>query len=448
MPATTKGSGPIAKSVTETLERISITNASLNAFVTVFEADAMADAHARDAELRQGRSRGPAHGWIVSVKDLIDMAGVPTTAASRSRLSHVASADATVVSRLRQAGAIIIGKCNLHELALGTTSDESAFGAVHNPRDTRRSPGGSSGGSAAAVAAGLGRASIGSDTGGSIRIPAAACGVVGLKPAFGEVPTAGLVPLSVSLDHVGPIATTVSDVWVLYGVLKGTGDVPFETAAPPRSKITVGRLGGYFSDLLDTHVARQFDAAIERLTDSGVIVRDLRLPGASAIAATYSNIVLPEAFAVHAKALERDPEGYSAGVRQRLLTGRDIPAADYIEAQRVRATLRASVDAALGQCDAIVLPTLPIPAPIIGADTVEIRGVPHMVRPLMLRLTQLFNLSGNPAISIPCGNTSDGLPCGLQLVGRRDDTPGLLAIALTCEAHLGVRPHVKNCQGV
>ena len=168
----------------------------------------MAQARRLDDELREGRSRGPLHGLPVSVKDLIDVEGVQTSAASRVRQGHVAQADATVVSRLREAGAVIIGKCNLHEFALGTTNDESAFGPARNPRDTARSPGGSSGGSAAAVAAGLGWASIGSDTGGSIRIPAAACGIVGLKPAFGEIPTSGVVPLSVSLDHVGPLAAT------------------------------------------------------------------------------------------------------------------------------------------------------------------------------------------------------------------------------------------------
>lgn len=201
-------SDPIAESVSATLERIAALNPSLNAFVRVFEAEAMAQALVLDEERRRGYSRGPLHGLTVSIKDLIDVEGAATTAASRVRLDQIARADATVVSRLRAAGAVIIGKCNLHEFALGTTSDESAFGAVHNPHDTTRSPGGSSGGSAAAVAADLGWASIGSDTGGSIRIPAAACGVVGLKPAFGEIPTTGVVPLSVSLDHVGPITRT------------------------------------------------------------------------------------------------------------------------------------------------------------------------------------------------------------------------------------------------
>ncbi len=428
------GSDPIARNVSETIERIAALNPSLNAFVSVFEAEAMVQARVLDSELRQGQSRGPLHGLPVSIKDLIDVEGAATTAASRARLDHVARADATVVSRLRAAGAVIIGKCNLHEFALGTTSDESAFGPVRNPHDTTRSPGGSSGGSAAAVAADLGWASIGSDTGGSIRIPAAACGVVGLKPAFGEVPTTGVVPLSVSLDHVGPIARSVKDAWILYGVLKGTGDLP--TAPAPASQVRLGKLGGYFADLLDADVRVQFANAVDRLRDAGASLQDVRVASTSEIARTYVNVVLPEAFAYHAKALESHPEGYSGSIRERLEKGRDIPAEAYIEAQRIRAILRAEVDAALMHCDALVLPTLPIPAPTIGADIVEVDGVTQNVRPMMLRLTQLFNLTGHPAISLPCGHTAEGLPCGLQLVGRRQDTVHLLRMALSCETHV------------
>ena len=292
----------IVRAVSETLERIAALNPSLNAFITVFEAEAMAQARALDEELRQGRSRGPLHGLPVSIKDLIDVEGAATTAASRVRLDHIARSDATVVSRLRAAGAVIIGKCNLHEFALGTTSDESAFGPVRNPHDTTRSPGGSSGGSAAAVAADLGWASIGSDTGGSIRIPAAACGVVGLKPTFGEIPTTGVVPLSVSLDHVGPIARSVRDAWILYGVLKGTGDLP--TAPPPASQLRLGKLGGYFADVLDADVRSRFGSALDRLRTPGASVRDVRMPSAPAIAQTYLNVALPEAFAYHAKSLD------------------------------------------------------------------------------------------------------------------------------------------------
>jgi aspartyl-tRNA(Asn)/glutamyl-tRNA(Gln) amidotransferase subunit A len=350
------------------------------------------------------------------------------------RFDHVATSDAALVTRLREAGAVIIGKCNMHEFALGTISDESAFGPVRNPRDTSRSPGGSSGGSAAAVAASLSWGSIGSDTGGSIRIPAAACGVVGLKPTFGEIPMAGVVPLSVSLDHVGPLAGTVRDVWMLYGALKGTGDMP--TPPMPPSQVRLGALRGYFTDLLDEDVRSAFESAVGQLKDAGASVRDVRLKGAPDIAKTYFNIALSEAFAYHAKTLASRPELYAEGVRERLRMGGDVPADAYVDAQLVRGALRAEVDAALLRCDALVLPTLPIRAPRIGADTVDIDGIEQPLRPMMLRLTQLFNLTGHPAVSLPCSDTADGLPCGLQLVGRRGSTVELLSLALSCEPYV------------
>lgn len=424
----------IAKTVGETLERIAAHNASLNAFITVLESDALAQARALDEELRSGRSRSPIHGLTVSLKDLIDVEGVPTTAASRVRFDHVAKSDATLVTRLRQAGAVIIGKCNLHEFALGTTSDESAFGPTRNPRDTSRSPGGSSGGSAAAVAASLSWGSIGSDTGGSIRIPSAACGVVGLKPTFGEIPMAGVVPLSVSLDHVGPLASSVRDAWMLYGALKGTAANP--TSPVPASRLRLATLSGYFTDLLDSGVRRLFEQTLDRLKDQGTSVRDVHLKHTSEIAKTYFNIVLSEAFAFHARTLASRPERYADGVRERLQMGSHIPAEVYIEAQRMRGTLRSEVDAVLQRCDALVLPTLPIPAPLIGADTVAIDGVEQPLRPMMLRLTQLFNLTGHPALSMPCGETAEGLPCGFQLVGRRGETVELLSVALSCEPYV------------
>ena len=221
----------------------------------------MEQARVLDEELRHGRSRGPLHGRTISIKDLIDVKGVPTTAASRVRAGHIAAADAPVVARLRDAGAVIIGKTNLHEFALGTTSDESAFGPVRNPHDPNRSPGGSSGGSGAAVAAGMGWASIGTDTGGSIRIPASACGVVGLKPAFGEITTVGVVPLSVSLDHVGPLAASVADAWAIYDALTGSGHQP--ESASPIGGVRLGRLGGYFLETLDDDVRAQIRGSAE-----------------------------------------------------------------------------------------------------------------------------------------------------------------------------------------
>jgi len=426
--------GPIATDLAATLERISSLNPTLNAYITVLESEAMAQARVLDDELRSGRRRGPLHGRTISIKDLIDVKGVPTTAATRARAGHVAAEDARVVARLRDAGALIIGKCNLHELALGTTSDVSAFGPVLNPRDPSRSPGGSSGGSAAAVAADMGWASIGTDTGGSIRIPAAACGVVGLKPTFAEVPTTGVVPLSVSLDHVGPIARNVRDAWTIYAALVSAPPPP-ETVEPVR-QLRIGRLVGYFLEQLDVDVRRRFDEALDRLKSAGAAIDDVQLNRIPDIATTYRDVALPEAFAYYARALEESPEGFSAITRERLEMGKHISRADYIKAQGDRAVMRAAVDAALAHCDVLALPTLPVPAQPVGAETVIVDSVEQPLRPLTLRLTQLFNLTGHPAISIPAGDTSEGMPCGLQFVGRRHQTAGLARAALRSESYV------------
>jgi aspartyl-tRNA(Asn)/glutamyl-tRNA(Gln) amidotransferase subunit A len=428
----------IVESVSEVLNRIRELNPTLNAFITVFEADAMAQARALDEELTNGRSRGPLHGRTISIKDLIDVKGSPTTAASRVRAGHIARSDAFVVTRLREAGAVIIGKTNLHEFALGTTSDESAFGPVHNPRDPTRSPGGSSGGSAAAVAAGMGWASIGTDTGGSIRIPASACGVVGLKPTFGEISLVGVVPLSVSLDHAGPLTQTVSDAWAIYNTLVGSAaSPPFAPGA--LDSLRVGRMGGFFLEKLDDAVRARFEEALSRLRDAGATIVDVELGRLPDIADTYVKVALPEAFAYHARALEEAPEDFSHSVRSRLQMGGTIPREDYVQAQADRGQMRTAMDEALTHCDVLVLPTLPIPPQAIGATTVMVGRHEEPLRPMTLRLTQLFNLTGHPAISLPCGDTAEGLPCGFQMVGRRQQTAHLLQVALNCEAFVTPR---------
>jgi aspartyl-tRNA(Asn)/glutamyl-tRNA(Gln) amidotransferase subunit A len=417
------------------LAEIEAHDGALNAFITVLGAGAMAQARALDAEIAAGRCRGPLHGIPISLKDLIDQQGVPTTAASRVREGHVAGRDAPVTARLRAAGAVLIGKTNLHEFAFGTTSDESAFGPVRNPHDPSRSPGGSSGGSAVAVVTGMSVASIGTDTGGSIRIPAAACGAVGFKPAWGEVPCEGVVPLSQSLDHVGPLARSVADAWSIYLVLRGDA-----TAArwplPARPSARGLRLGvprGYFHEVLDADVRARFAAALAWLRQAGVATIDVAIPHAASIAPAYLHATLPEAALYHAPSLAAAPERYTRSVRLRLEMGRYALAEDYVRAQAARAVLRREVDDALEGCDALALPTLPIPAPPIGAATVDVAGTPQPVRSMMLRLTQLFNLTGHPAVSMPIGDTPSGLPCGLQLVGRLNDTEGLLAAAAACE---------------
>ena len=417
------------------LAEIEAHDRALNAFITVLGASALAEARERDAEIAAGRCRGPLHGIPISLKDLIDQQGVPTTAASRVRETHVAASDATVTARLREAGAVLIGKTNLHEFAFGTTSDDTAFGAVRNPHDPSRSPGGSSGGSAVAVITGMSVASVGTDTGGSIRIPSAACGTVGLKPTWGEVPCEGVVPLCRSLDHVGPLARSVADAWLIYLVLCG------EPAAarwplPARRSVRALRLGvprQYFLDVLDEDVRARFAASLAWLRQAGAETVDVVVPHASATAPVYLHASLPEAAAYHAATLAATPDLYTRNVRLRLEMGRYVLAEDYVRAQEARAVLRRDVDAALERCDALALPTLPIPAPPIGASTVDVEGARQPVRAMMLRLTQLFNLTGHPAISLPVGDTPAGLPCGLQLVGRMHDTEGLLATAAACE---------------
>lgn len=416
------------------LSAIANRNPSLNAFITVFGDAARQQARTLDGELHAGRPRGPLHGMPISIKDLIDVEGAPTTAASRVRAADVARRDATVVVRLRRAGAVIVGKCNLHEFALGTTSDESAFGPCRHPFDPARSPGGSSGGSAIAVATGMSIASIGTDTGGSIRIPAAACGVVGLKPAFAEIPMAGILPLARSLDHVGPLTRCVRDAWLIHDVLQGRRFSPHRDRSIAGIRLAIPT--GYFLERLDADVREQFQEAVARLRSAGTTVEETTIPHCADAPAIYLHIALPEAAAYHATSLERTPEAYSEGVRLRLEMGRYVLAEDYVRAQQGRSKLRAEIDAALDTHDALVLPTLAIPAPYIGATSVGLDSTDEALRPLMLRLTQLFNLTGHPAISLPCGRTTQGFPCGLQLVGRHAETTDLLRIALACEPYV------------
>ncbi|MBI2189644.1 MAG: amidase [Acidobacteria bacterium] len=417
------------------LQAIATRSASLNAFTRVLADAALEAARRADAEIAAGRRRGLLHGVPISLKDVIDMRGVATTAASRVREDHVAAADATSVGRLREAGAVIVGKTNLHEFAFGTTSEESAFGPARHPLDPTRSPGGSSGGSAASVLAGMAYGSIGTDTGGSIRIPAAACGLVGFKPTLGVLPTDGVVPLSTTMDHLGPICRSVEDAQLLFDVLRGA-----PPAAPiPRDarRMRLALLGPYFMALLDAGVADAFEGACGRLRSAGVELVEASIPHAGDIVPIYLHIGLSEAAAYHAATLDRCPDAYTPNVRLRLEMGRYILAEDYVRALRGRDVLTAEVDAALTGVDALLLPSLAIPAPKIGVETVRIGGADEPVRNVMLRLTQLFNITGHPSLTIPCGLTAEKLPVGAQIVGRRGDDAELLSLASALEPHLG-----------
>jgi aspartyl-tRNA(Asn)/glutamyl-tRNA(Gln) amidotransferase subunit A len=419
------------------LERIRSADPRVNAFITVTATLARAQAAEADAELARGVDRGALQGMPLSIKDLFDLDGTATTAASRVREGHVATADAPVIARLRAAGAVFVGKTNMHEFALGTTSEDSAFGPVHNPLDLTRSPGGSSGGSAASVAAGMCLATMGSDTGGSIRIPAAACGLVGLKPRFGELSCEGVFPLSVSLDHVGPLAKSVEDARLIYEVLRG------ETAsleATPGARSDGLRLGvprPYFLERLQDPVRASFESALERLRAAGVLIDDVSVAGAADAREIYLPICLREGLAVHAGTLAAMPERYTPPVRERFELGRHITAEEEARARVAREEYARRVDVALGDRDALVLPTLPIVAPPLGAATVPMETGDEPVRSAMLRLTQPFNLSRHPAVTLPITPSPEGLPIGLQLVGR--DTARLLEIAAIVEAALQAR---------
>ncbi len=431
------GKTTAAALVEEHLAAIEERDPALNAFIAVLSGEARRQARGLDRELARGIDRGPLHGVPVSLKDVIDLAGAPTTAASRTRRGRRAPADAPVTALLRAAGAVFIGKCNLHELAFGTTGEESAHGPTRNPHAPGRVPGGSSSGSAVSVAAGMALASIGTDTGGSIRIPASACGVVGLKPTHGEVNAADVVPLAPSLDHVGPIARSVADAALLHRVLRGGSDAGRDagrgTAPPAGARLGVPRR--YFLDVLEPAVEHAFAAAVERLRRAGWRIDDVDLPHAADTAPIYLHTQLAEAVERHGADLDARPEAYGRGVRLRLELGRAVLAEDYARAQRGRRVLAAEVDAALADRAALLLPTLPVAPPRLGVASIRIGDVTDTTRALTLRLTQLFDLTGHPAISVPCG-TADGLPAGAQLAGRRGETDRLLAVAAACEAPL------------
>ena len=435
-PALRRGTLTAAALAEACLATIAERDPLLNAFITVLSDDARRQARSLDAELARGGDRGPLHGIPVSLKDIVDLAGTPTTAASRLRTGHRAAADARVAAHLRAAGAVVIGKCNLHEFAFGTTGEESAYGPTRNPHAPAHIPGGSSSGSAVSVATGMALASIGTDTGGSIRIPASACGVVGLKPTHGEVSLAGVVPLAPSLDHVGPIARSVGDAALLYRILRNgphDRDGASDAARPPvdpRPRLGVPRR--YFLDLLEPAVGHAFAAAAERLERAGCRIDDVDVPHAADTAPIYLHTQLAEAADHHRADLDARPDEYGRGVRLRLELGRYVLAEDYVRAQRGRRMLTAEVDAALADRAALLLPTLPIVPPRLGTESISIGETTETTRALTLRLTQLFDVTGHPAISIPCG-TAGGLPAGVQLVGRRGETERLLALAAACE---------------
>ena len=419
--------------VEQCLERIEAWQAETNAFIEVDADGARRDADAVDAERKRGIDRGVLHGVPVSLKDLLDQRGHVTTAGSRS-MTAVATADAPAVAHLRSHGAVFVGRTNMHEFALGTTSEDSGFGPVRHPRNPRHSAGGSSGGSAVAVATGMSHVSIGSDTGGSIRIPSAACGLVGLKPAWGEVSMTGVVPLSPSVECVGPLATCVEDAWYSLQALRTTAALPSCPPATPIRHLRVGVLRAFGWRAVDEAIGHLVDDALTRLRSAGAAIEDAPFATAPLVAPAYGTMIIREALDFHTPRLAIHADAYTPAVRGRLQTAPRPSDLEYTRAQDARAAVEADVTALLTRVDVLALPGMAITPPLIGQSHVRWHDGEELTRMAMLRLTQPFNLSRHPAVVLPVGSTPDGWPASLQLVGR--DTPSLVAAALGVEALL------------
>jgi aspartyl-tRNA(Asn)/glutamyl-tRNA(Gln) amidotransferase subunit A len=440
------------------LARIDQLHAKLNAYITVTAGLALTQAKKAESELfapRGGkgpRERGPLHGIPISLKDNIYTEGIRTTAGSKILADFVPERDAVVWAKLKEAGAILLGKTNMHEFAYGVTNNNPHYGPARNPWDLTRIAGGSSGGSAAAVAAGLCYASIGTDTGGSIRIPAALCGVVGLKPTFGRVSARDVVPLSHRLDCVGPLTRSARDAALLLEPIftRGKNEPSLKSAAKPpvRQKFRLGVPHRFFADLVDKEVLSVFHEALAAFRKLGGKLVDISIPLLEETEDAGNQIAWAEATHYHQRAgwFPARAADYGEDVRARLELGTKVTATAYLRALEQRESFIAGFHAAMAEAklDALVLPTTPIAAPTIGQETTVSSGMNHPTRALLLRNNRPANLAGLPAISLPCGFTTDGLPVGLQLIGGVSDDLLVLRLANAFEQahdyHLGRPP--------
>ena len=426
------------------LDRIEHLNGQYLAYLTVLRDEALAAARAIEQEIIGGQYRGPLHGIPIALKDLFAVKGVRLTCGSKILADHRAESDATVVTRLNEAGTILLGKLNMHEFAWGGTSLNPHYGTPRNPWDLTRLPGGSSGGCAVATAAGLAMGTLGTDTGGSVRIPASLSGIVGLKPTYGRVSRFGVYPLSHSCDHVGPMVRTVADAAVLLRAIAGPDpkDPTTSRAAVPdytlalREDIQGLRLGvpqEYFFEDVESAVRDGITAAVQHLSSLGAVVEEVSIPSMPHVIASSSAIIGAEAYEVHAQTLKTHSQHYGADVRSRLMLGACIQASQYLKAQRFRTLLRQEMLDILGRVDALITPTTLMAASRIDDITVDIGGKEVVVAAHIARATRPFNMTGLPAISVPCGFTPAGLPIGLQIIGRPFEETLLLRVAYAYE---------------
>jgi aspartyl-tRNA(Asn)/glutamyl-tRNA(Gln) amidotransferase subunit A len=413
------------------LARIDRLNPTLNAFITVTGDSALATAREAEADIQHGRWRGPLHGIPIALKDLVDIAGVRTTAASGVFKDRIPIQDADIVRRLKAAGAVILGKLNMHEFAYGASSVISYFGPVRNPWEQSYSTGGSSGGSAAAVAAELCYCAIGSDTGGSIRQPAAYCGIVGLKPTYGRVSTQGVVPLSWSLDHVGPMTRTVMDAGLTLEVIAGydPDEKPIQDLTAKQSTLKLGIPRALFYEGLHPEIQSAMETALSVLQKLTSTQREIEIPPVNDIALIVQRT---EAYTYHWEYFSKTPELYHPDTLKRLKSGKDITTADYESARRKFDELRRSASNLFKTVDLIVTPTTPVPPFTIS----ELLGDLDQLRAkelITVRNTRPFNLLGLPTISIPCGFTKAGLPIGMQITGPSGGEAAVLSLAYAYE---------------
>ena len=410
----------------------------MNAYITVTAERAREDAQRATEEFAVGKVRGPLHGIPIAHKDLYETGGIRTTGGAKIHASHIPLVDCTVARKLREAGTILLGKLNTHEYAYGVTTNNPHFGPTRNPWDLDRIPAGSSGGSGAAIAAGLATATTGSDTGGSIRMPASVCGVVGLKPTYGRVSKAGVLPLSYRYDHTGPLTRTVEDAALVLNVIAGYDPADPASVRVPVDDVTaflragvrglrIGVPRSYFFDHLEDDIAAAMDLAIDVLVQLGADVRDVDITGvADGLGGTFG-FVLAEAQDIHAVSLRHRPEDFGSDVRE-MLSSYWPGTTELMAGQRAIDALTAAMRTVLETVDVLVTPTTPITAVRIGQETVHYGGIEESVLGAMIRCTAPFNATHLPALSLPCGFNREGLPIGLQIAGRPFDEATVLRV--------------------
>ena len=424
-----------AQALIESAQRQAARAADLNPIAYVDWPAALDEARRLDAQARAGGRRGPLHGIPVSIKDLFAVRGMPMQAGTRAPLPALGRDEAALVSRLREAGALVFAKTNMHEIALGATGENRWTGDVKNPFDPERQSGGSSSGAAVAVATGIGAAGIGSDTGGSVRIPAAFCGITGFKPSYGAIPLDGALPLSWTCDHAGPLARCVDDCAALFEVMARRRVAHGAAGRRPRLAVPHAWLAGR----LQPAVREAFARVLETLAKEQAEIVAVAAPTLALAWQCYTPIVRAEAAWVHRAALDAGASGFSGMVLPALEAGRALAARDYIDALKLRERVCADLDAGLAGVDALILPTSAVLPPLRGQEQIDVEGGRTTVREAVLGQTLPFSLCGLPTLTLPVGLV-EGLPMGLQAVGRRGADAALLALGRWLEAAVGVTP--------